>query len=182
MEQKDGAGGVGTVATEQAGQVGQTAAQAGGQVAQTTMEQATNVVGEAKQQGRDLVWEARTQVSAQAGTQKARAVDGLRSLGDELQQMAGQGGQSGIAAEVARQAATRAHGLADHLDRHEPPASARVRESGLPAGAWIRGAGLPVRAGVRGGGISAGRRGRWLGAGFGRPNRARLRASRRRAP
>ena len=120
MEQKDGAGGAGTVAKEQAGQVGQTAAQAGGQVAQTTKEQATNVVGEAKQQGRDLVWEARTQVGEQAGTQKARAVDGLRSLGDELQQMAGQGGQSGIAAEVARQAATRAHGLADHLDRHEP--------------------------------------------------------------
>jgi hypothetical protein len=120
MEQKDGAGGVGTVAREQAGQVGQTAAQAGGQVAQTTKDQATNVVGEAKQQGRDLVWEARTQVGEQAGTQKARAVDGLRSLGDELQQMAGQGGQSGIAAEVARQAATRAHGLADHLDRHEP--------------------------------------------------------------
>ena len=121
MEQKDGAGGVGTVAKEQAGQVGQTAAQAGGQVAQTTKDQATNVVGEAKQQGRDLVWEARTQVGEQAGRQKARAVDGLRSLGDELQQMAGQGGgQSGIAAEVARQAATRAHGLADHLDRHEP--------------------------------------------------------------
>jgi hypothetical protein len=90
------------------------------EVAQTTKDQATNVVGEAKQQGRDLVWEARTQVGEQAGTQKARAVGGLRSLGDELQQMAGQGGQSGIAAEVARQAATRAHGLADHLDRHEP--------------------------------------------------------------
>ena len=120
MDQKDGAGGVGTVAKAQAGQVGQTAAQAGGQVAQTTKDQATNVVGEAKQQGRDLAWEARTQVGEQAGRQKARAVGGLRSLGDELQQMAGQGGQSGIAVEVARQAATRAHGLADHLDRHEP--------------------------------------------------------------
>ena len=120
MEQKDGAGGAGAVAKEQAGQVGQPAAQASSQVAQTTKDQATNVVGEAKQQARDLVWEARTQVGEQAGTQKARAVDGLRSLGSELQQMAQQGGQSGLAAEVARQAATRAHGLADHLDRHEP--------------------------------------------------------------
>ena len=34
--------------------------------------------------------------------------------------MAQQSGQSGIATEVARQAAQRAHGLADHLDRHEP--------------------------------------------------------------
>jgi hypothetical protein len=120
MDQQDGATGVATVAKDQAGQVGQTAAQAGGQVAQTTKEQAQNVVGEAKQQARDLVGEARAQARQQAGTQKGRAVDGLRSLAGELDQMAQQGGQSGIAAEVARQAAQRAHGLADHLDRHEP--------------------------------------------------------------
>ena len=120
MEQQNGAGGVATAAKEQAGQVGQTAAQAGGQVAQTTKEQAANVVGEAKQQARDLVGEARTQVGSQAGQQKGRAVEGLRSLAGELDGMVEQGGQSGIAAEVARQVASRAHGLADHLDRHEP--------------------------------------------------------------
>jgi hypothetical protein len=120
MEQQDGAGGVATVAKEQAGQVGQTAAQAGGQVAQTTKDQAATVVGEAKQQARDLVGEARTQVGDQAGAQKGRAVEGLRSLAGELHQMAQQGGQSGIATEVARQAASRAHGLAEHLDRHDP--------------------------------------------------------------
>ena len=120
MEQQDGAGGVATAAKEQAGQVGQTAAQAGGQVAQTTKEQAANVVGEAKQQARDLVGEARTQVSGQAGQQKGRAVEGIRALAGELDDMAQQGGQSGIATEVARQVASRAHGLADHLDRHEP--------------------------------------------------------------
>jgi hypothetical protein len=122
MDQQDGASGVATAAKDQAGQVGQTAADAGGQVAQTTKEQAQNVVGEAKQQARDLFGEARGQVRDQAGTQKGRAVDGLRSLADELDQMAQQGGQSGIATEVARQAAQRAHGLADHLDRHEPSA------------------------------------------------------------
>jgi hypothetical protein len=120
MEQQDGAGGVATAAKEQAGQVGQTATQAGGQVAQTTKEQAANVVGEAKQQARDLVGEARTQVSGQAGQQKGRAVEGIRALAGELDDMAQQGGQSGIATEVARQVASRAHGLADHLDRHEP--------------------------------------------------------------
>lgn len=120
MEQQDGAAGVATVAKEQAGQVGRTAADAGGQVAQTTKEQAQNVVGEAKQQARDLVGEARTQVQDQAGTQKGRAVEGLRSLGDELHGMSSQDGASGLATEVARQAAQRAHGLADHLDRHEP--------------------------------------------------------------
>ena len=120
MEQQDGAGGVATAAKEQAGQVGQTAAQAGGQVAQTTKEQAANVVGEAKQQARDLAGEARTQVSGQAGQQKGRAVEGIRSLAGELDDMAQQGGQSGLATEVAKQVASRAHGLADHLDRHEP--------------------------------------------------------------
>jgi hypothetical protein len=108
------------VAKEQAGRVGQTAAQSAGQVAQTTKEQAQNVVGEAKQQARDLVGEARMQVRNQAGSQKERAVQGLRSLGDELEQMASQGGQSGLAAEVARQVSSRTHDLASYLDRHEP--------------------------------------------------------------
>jgi hypothetical protein len=120
MEQQDGAGGVANVAKEQAGQVGQAASAAGGQVAQATKEQAGAVAGEVRQQARDLVGEARTQVGDQASTQKGRAVEGLRSLGDELQEMAQQGGRSGVATEVARQAASRAHGLADHLDRHEP--------------------------------------------------------------
>lgn len=124
MTQQDGATGattgVATVAKDQAGEVGRTAADAGGQVAQTTKEQAQNVVGEAKQQARDLVGEARMQVRDQAGSQKGRAVEQLRTFGDELQQMGQQGGQSGIATEVARQVAERTHGLADYLDRHEP--------------------------------------------------------------
>ena len=120
MTQQDGATGVATVAKDQAGEVGRTAADAGGQVAQTTKEQAQNVVGEAKQQARDLVGEARGQARDQAGYQKIRAVEGLRTLGDELHSMTEQGGQSGIATEVARQVAQRTHGLADYLDRHEP--------------------------------------------------------------
>jgi len=146
MDQQDGATGVATAAKDQAGHVGQTAAQAGGQVAQTTKEQAQNVVGEATQQARDLIGEARSQVRDQAGTQKGRAVDGLRTLAGELDQMAQQGGQSGIATEVARQAAQRAHGLADRLDRHEPAelldqvrAYARRRPVAFLAGAAVLG-------------------------------------------
>lgn len=120
MEQQNGAGGVATAAKDQAAQVGQTATEAGGQVARTTKDQAANVVGEATRQARDLIGEARTQVGDQAGAQKGRAVEGLRSLGDELHQMADQSTRSGLATEVARQAAARAYGLADHLDRHEP--------------------------------------------------------------
>jgi len=146
MDQQHGASGVATAAKDQAGQVGQTAAQAGGQVAQAGREQAQNVVGEARQQARDLVGEARLQVRDQAGTQKGRAVDGLRTLAAELDQMSLQGGQSGVATEVARQAAQRAHGLADHLDRHEPAelldqvrAYARRRPVAFLAGAAVLG-------------------------------------------
>jgi hypothetical protein len=146
MDQQHGASGVSTTARDQAGQVGQTAAQAGGQVAATGKEQAQNVVGEARQQARDLVGEARIQVRDQAGMQKGRAVDGLRTLAAELDQMALQGGQSGIATEVARQAAQRAYGLADHLDRQEPVdlldqvrAYARRRPVAFLAGAAVLG-------------------------------------------
>jgi hypothetical protein len=120
MEQHDGAGGVATASKDQAAQLGQTATRASDQVVRTTKDQAANVVGEATQQARDLLGEARTQVGDQAGAQKGRAVEGLRSLGDELHQMADQSNRSGLATEVARQAAARAHGLADHLDQHEP--------------------------------------------------------------
>src|ERR1700710_2440991 len=99
MEQQDGAGGVATAAKDQAAQVGGTAAQAGGQVARTTKDQAANVVGEATQQARDLLGEARTQVGDQVGAQKGRAVGGLRSLGDELRQLADEG--NGLGGEVA---------------------------------------------------------------------------------
>jgi len=119
--QESGSSGTTTeVARDQAGQVGQTVSEAGGQVAQTTKEQAENVVGEAKRQARDLVGEARTQVRSQAGDQKDRAVQGLHALGDELDRMSEQAGQSGIATELARQVSTRAHELASYLDRREP--------------------------------------------------------------
>lgn len=163
----DLAGGVAAVAKEQAGQVGQTAADAGGKVAQTTREQAQNVVGEAKQQARDLVGEARTQVSDQAGSQKGRAVQGLHALGDELDQMAQQGGQSGIATEVTRQVSGRAHDLAEYLDRHEPAdlldeirSYARRRPVVFLAGAAVAGvlAGRLTRNLASKGGDSAGSR------------------------
>jgi hypothetical protein len=108
------------VAREQAGRVGQTASEAGSQVAQTTKEQARNVADEARQQARDLVGEARTQVRDQASTQRDQAVQGLRALGDELDQMAQRGGQSGIATEVARRASGRTRELAGYLDGRDP--------------------------------------------------------------
>ena len=163
------------VAKEQAGRVGQAAAGAGGQVAQTTKEQAQNVVGEAKQQARDLAGEARTQVRDQAGVQRDRAVQGLRSLSDELDQMAQQGGRSGLATEVARKLSSRGHELAGHLERNEPSelldqvrAYARRRPMVFLAGAALAG----VVAGRLTRGVAAGapeNGSRPLTSGYGRP-------------
>ena len=131
----------------------------GGQVAQTTKEQAQNVVGEAKQQARDLVGEARTQVRDQAGTQRDRAVQGLHALGDELDQMTQQGGQSGLATEVARQAVRPDPG---------PGALSRAARAGRPA---RRAAGLRRRrpvvflAGAALAGVVAGRLTKGIAAG-----------------
>lgn len=110
-------------AKEQAGQVGQTAKEAGSQVASSAAEQTRNVAGEAKNQARNLLNETQGQVREQAGAQKDKAAGGLRSLADELRSMAdgtAYGQQSGIATDLARQAAEKAQSAAGWLDSREP--------------------------------------------------------------
>jgi hypothetical protein len=108
------------VARDEAGNVGQSVREAGGQVAQTATDQAKQVVSEASRQARDLVGEARQQARQQATSQQQKAVDGLRALADELREMAEKSSQSGLAAELAQQAADRARGLASWLEQREP--------------------------------------------------------------
>jgi hypothetical protein len=108
------------VARGEAAEVGRSAADAGRQVAGTAAEQAAQVAQEAKNQARDLVGEARTQVSDQARVGQQKATDGIRALGRELREMADGGQQSGIASEVARQAADQVDRLAGWLGQREP--------------------------------------------------------------
>jgi hypothetical protein len=108
------------VAREQATAVGQHAASAGGDLAQTTKEQGKEVVAETSRQARDLAHEARTQLREQTVAQRDRATGSLRALGDELEQMAERGGQSGTATEIAHQAAGRVREVARFLENREP--------------------------------------------------------------
>jgi hypothetical protein len=108
------------VARDEATDVGRTAADAGRQVAGTAAEQAANVAQEVKTQARDLLGEARGQAQGQARAGQQKAADGIRSLSQELREMAEGGQQSGMASEVARQAADRADNLAEWLGRREP--------------------------------------------------------------
>ena len=108
------------VARDEAADLGQHARQAGGQVTQTAADQARQVANEAGRQIRDLLGEAQGQTRDQASAQQKKAALQLHSVADEVGQMAADGGQSGVATEVARQAASRLHGAASWLEQREP--------------------------------------------------------------
>jgi hypothetical protein len=108
------------IARDQAANVGRSASEAGSHVAQTATEQAQVVVAETTRQARDLLGEAGGQAREQAAVQQQKAASQLRTVADELTEMAAKGGQSGLATEVARQTADRMHGAASWLDQREP--------------------------------------------------------------
>ena len=108
------------VARDQAATVGRSAGEAGGHVAQTAADQAREVVSETARQARDLLDEAGGHARDQASIQQQKAASQLRSVADELWEMTAKGGQSGVATEVAQQAAERIHGMASWLEQREP--------------------------------------------------------------
>jgi len=108
------------LAKEQAAQVSGSAVQAGQQVAETAKEQAANVAEQAKSEAKNLLGQTRDELSSQAGTQQQRIAGGLRSLGEELQAMAGHSETDGPATQAARQAAQRIDSAASWLEGREP--------------------------------------------------------------
>jgi len=100
-------------------EVAHTAVEAGGQVASTAADATKEVAGEARRQAKDLFGEARTQLHQQAGATQRQAAGGVRSVADELRQMAG-AGDGGPVADLAHQAAGRADDLAGWLEQREP--------------------------------------------------------------
>ena len=111
-----------TTTTERAQQAAGTAAEEGKHVAGVAAEEARGVASEAAQQARgvmnDAVGEVRGQLDQQGRQQKDRLSGTLGTFGDDLDRMAQ--GASGLAADLAREAAGRAHALSQHLDRREP--------------------------------------------------------------
>jgi ElaB/YqjD/DUF883 family membrane-anchored ribosome-binding protein len=108
------------VAKEQAGEVTQSAKEAGAQVASTAKEQAGQVASEAKDQAKDLLHRSRGELQDQASQQQQRAAQGLRTLGDQLGQMAEQSDQDGLARDLTRQVADRASSAATWLEDRDP--------------------------------------------------------------
>ena len=108
------------VARDEAADVGNSAREAGSHVAQSATDQAKQVVSETRAQARDLLGEAKGQVRHQAATQQHQAAWQLRAVADELSEMAAKGGRSGLATQVAQEAAERVRGVASWLDQREP--------------------------------------------------------------
>jgi hypothetical protein len=108
-------------AKEQAGQVVQDATESGRHVAGTAADEGKQVLAEGRRQVRDLTAQAGQQVDEQTRVQKDKATAGLRDLADELHAIAsGTGGQSGIATDLAQQAASRVHDVAGWLESRNP--------------------------------------------------------------
>ena len=116
----DSSGGTADVVKDQASQFGQGAAEAGQHVADVAQDQATAVVSEAGRQAKDLLRQAQSELAEQAAAQQQRVAAGLRSLGEELTSMSEHDGDRGVAADLAKQAAGRAEGIAGWLDEREP--------------------------------------------------------------
>jgi hypothetical protein len=105
---------------DEAKSVASDAADGGRRVAETAASGAKDVVAEATTQARQLFDQLRSELDGQASAQGQRAVAGLRSLADELRQMAAAPDQRGVAGEAAQQAADRASSFADWLDNRAP--------------------------------------------------------------
>ncbi|MFG1817707.1 hypothetical protein ACGFIF_28385 [Kribbella sp. NPDC049174] len=111
--------GVTDTARDEAGQLKETSVEATRQVAGTVKEKASDVTSDAREQARRLVGQTRDELVGQAGQQKDRATNGLRSVSDELREMA-EHGQSGLGAQLARHGADFTDQAADFLQKHEP--------------------------------------------------------------
>jgi len=106
--------------TEKAQATASTAADEGKHFAGVAKEEAQNVASQAKEQARGVMDDALSQVHEQSRTQRDRLVGTLQTFGDDLEQMAAQGGRSGMATDLARQVAGKARELSGHLDGREP--------------------------------------------------------------
>jgi hypothetical protein len=108
------------VAKDQATNVAGSASSAGQHVAGVARDEAGNVAAEAKGQAKNVLGQAHAELTQQASDQQQRVAGGLRSLGTELGSMADGSQDSGLATDLARQASSKAHEVADWLEDRDP--------------------------------------------------------------
>jgi len=107
-------------APESAREAGRAVVDAGAGLASTTKDEGQHIVQHAGNEARSLYHQARAELTDQLAVQQKRAAGSLHEFSNEITRMADQGGQSGAAAQVARQAADRAGKAAHWLEQREP--------------------------------------------------------------
>jgi len=108
------------VAKDQAASVAGGAADAAQHVAGVAKDQVGQIAAEGGRQARQLLGQAQSELSDQAQVQQERVVSGLRAMGDQLSSMAASSLDKGVATDLARQAAEKAHQVAGWLDQRDP--------------------------------------------------------------
>jgi hypothetical protein len=113
------------------GSTSDVAAQEAGSVAKDAKEGASHVVGVAKDetasvasdsvdQAKALWHQTRSELTEQAGAQQQRLAGGLRSLADELSEMASSTQSQGMASDLVGRVATQARDASQFLEGREP--------------------------------------------------------------
>jgi len=101
-------------------QAASTASDEASRVADVAKQQAQEVASEVSTQARDLVGQLKTQVRDQSASQRDRLADTLRQFGDDLDEMNRSTTSSGLASDLAGQAASKAREFSAFLTDHEP--------------------------------------------------------------
>ncbi|MFI2364541.1 hypothetical protein [Promicromonospora sp. NPDC019610] len=128
---------------------------AGRETAHEAKERAHDVAHEAAERTRGLIGRTRIELGEQVATQQQHLASGLRSLGDELGQMAGGTQDPGYASDLVQRAGDATGRVADWFEEREPGAVLREvedfarRRPGLFI-AMAAGAGLLVGRLIRG--------------------------------
>ncbi|MCW2762126.1 MAG: hypothetical protein JWR85_2327 [Marmoricola sp.] len=104
---------------DQAQQAAGSATDEGKRVAGVAQKEIKNVTAEAQNQLRGILEQATSQVDEQSREQQGRLAETVRTFGDDLHGMTSQG-SGGLAAQLVRQIADQARGLASHLENREP--------------------------------------------------------------
>ncbi|MBT2502489.1 hypothetical protein [Curtobacterium sp. ISL-83] len=89
-------------------------------VAGTAKEQAANVASELGDHAKQLFGQASGTLKDQAADQQQRAAGGLRTIGEQLGQMAENTDDQGVAVKVVRDLSTRATSVASYLEARDP--------------------------------------------------------------
>jgi|GEM_PF-1383757 len=107
-------------AKQEASEVAGTAKAEAGHVLDTAKQEASTVAREAKTQAKQVYAQTKRELSDQAATQQQRVADGLRSIGDELQSLARNSENGGVATDLVRQASTKLTDVSSWLSERDP--------------------------------------------------------------